>query len=88
MLAQDGKFAHTSIETDATTVEQEFEFILSWVQVIAHDGADGDLKINFDASTTSANTLTLKPGEVLQGFPKRCRKLYIRATSGTQAFRA
>lgn len=82
-----GFHTHVSVETTASTTEANSPFSVEIIAMICNDGTD-DIKINFDASTTSAGTITLKPGEVLSDFPRSCSTIYYRSNSGTQPFRA
>lgn len=82
-----GRLTHVSVETSATTTEANSSFSVEFISMIVNDGTD-DIKFNFDANTSSAGTITLKPGEVLTDFPRSCSTLYYKAVSGTQPFRA
>lgn len=76
-----------SVETTATTTEASSPFNVSQIIAIKNDGNDS-IFINFDASTTASNKMTLKPGDSIGDFPRNCTTLYYKANSGTQAFRA
>ena len=79
--------SHVSVEGNATTTEESVAFDVTYVHTISNDGTD-DIKINFDADTTQPGVITLKAGEVLEDFPRKCSTLYYKAASGTQPFRA
>lgn len=82
-----GYKTHVSVETNATTTEANMPFSVEFISIITNDGTD-DIKINFDASTSSSGTITLKPGETLTDFPRSCSTIYYKSVSGTQPFRA
>lgn len=82
-----GRSSHVSLETNATTTEASSSFNVDLIAAISNDGTDNIL-FNFDANTSSAGTITLKPGEVLTDFPRKCTTIYYKALSGTQPFRA
>jgi hypothetical protein len=76
-----------SIETNATTTEQNDEFDIDFLGFIINDG-DENITFNFNQGTSSEGSFTLEPGEYREDEQIRADKLYYKAASGTQAFRA
>lgn len=81
-----GRSSHVAVEVIAGTSETSAPFAVSHIILISNDGAD-DVRINFDANTSAAGTLTIKAGEAFMDIPRKCSTLYYKAASGNPAIR-
>jgi len=71
----------------ATTVEGSSQIIMSSISLLKNDDQTNDLYINFDANTTSANTICLKAGESIEDWDVQVSTVYYRASASTINFR-
>lgn len=71
----------------ATVTEQEFVVNTTSVVLIANDSLVGDLIIAFGDSTSLNNTAILKPGESYRNLPISADSVFVKASTGSVAFR-
>jgi len=73
--------------TSATITEQTERFIVTNLLLLKNDDLTNDLYINFNAPTTSANCICLKPGESLEDLDLPISSVYYKSSASTVSFR-
>lgn len=71
----------------ATTNEQTATFKITTVLLIKNDDLTNDLIVNFNAPTSAANCICLKPGESIEDLELPVSSVYYKSSAATVAFR-